>query len=82
VFRSVFADIGDEQSNRVQPEHLRLAHHEHRVDGSRPAVPALVLLDEIGAGTDPLEGGALGAAIVDHFRRAARWSWARRTTTP
>ena len=31
-------------------------------------LPALVLLDEIGAGTDPLEGGALGVAIVDHFR--------------
>ena len=32
-------------------------------------IPALVLLDEIGSGTDPIEGGALGVAIVDHFRR-------------
>jgi DNA mismatch repair protein MutS2 len=32
------------------------------------ALPALVLLDEVGAGTDPLEGGALGVAIVEHFR--------------
>jgi DNA mismatch repair protein MutS2 len=31
-------------------------------------VPALVLLDEVGSGTDPVEGGALGVAIVDHFR--------------
>jgi DNA mismatch repair protein MutS2 len=31
--------------------------------------PALVLLDEIGSGTDPIEGGALGVAVVDHFRR-------------
>jgi DNA mismatch repair protein MutS2 len=32
------------------------------------ALPALILLDEVGSGTDPLEGGALGMAIVDHFR--------------
>ena len=32
-------------------------------------LPALVLLDEVGAGTDPIEGGALGVAVVDHFRR-------------
>ena len=32
-------------------------------------MPALVLLDEVGSGTDPIEGGALGVAIVDHFRR-------------
>ena len=31
-------------------------------------MPALVLLDELGAGTDPLEGGALGVAIIEHFR--------------
>src|SRR5207248_9609793 len=33
------------------------------------ATPALVLLDEVGSGTDPIEGGALGVAVVDHFRR-------------
>ena len=32
------------------------------------ALPALVLLDEVGAGTDPVEGGALGTAVIDHFR--------------
>ena len=55
--------------DRRQPEHVLGAHHQHRGDGSRPAVPALVLLDEVGSGTDPIEGGALGVAIVDHFRR-------------
>ncbi len=34
--------------------------------------PALVLLDEVGTGTDPEEGSALGVAVVDHFRRAVR----------
>src|ERR1051325_10368789 len=32
-------------------------------------LPALVLLDEVGAGTDPVEGGALGIAVIDHFRQ-------------
>ena len=32
--------------------------------------PALVLLDEVGTGTDPEEGSALGVAVVDHFRKA------------
>jgi DNA mismatch repair protein MutS2 len=31
--------------------------------------PALVLLDEVGSGTDPIEGGALGVAVVDHFKK-------------
>jgi DNA mismatch repair protein MutS2 len=31
-------------------------------------LPALVLLDEVGSGTEPSEGGALGVGIVDHFR--------------
>ena len=32
-------------------------------------LPALVLLDEVGGGTDPVEGGALGTAVIDHFRQ-------------
>jgi DNA mismatch repair protein MutS2 len=32
-------------------------------------LPALILLDEVGSGTDPVEGGALGTAMIDHFRR-------------
>ena len=31
--------------------------------------PALVLLDEVGTGTDPEEGSALGVAVVDHFKQ-------------
>ena len=72
VFRSVFADIGDEQSIAANLSTFSW-HMANIVQMDRSlALPALVLLDEAGAGTDPVEGGALGLAIVDHLRRARR----------
>src|SRR5438874_11473286 len=69
VFRSLFADIGDEQSIEASLSTFS-AHITHIAAMDRAlATPALVLLDEIGSGTDPIEGGALGVAIVDHFKR-------------
>lgn len=68
-FRSVFADIGDEQSISASLSTFS-AHIANIVAMDRDLeLPALVLLDEVGSGTDPVEGGALGAAIIDHFRR-------------
>jgi len=70
VFRRVFADIGDEQSIAENLSTFS-AHLAAIAAMTRDlARPALVLLDEVGAGTDPTEGGALGVAIVEHFRRA------------
>lgn len=69
VFRSVFADIGDEQS--IDANLSTFSGHVANIasmDRSL-ATPALVLLDEVGSGTDPIEGGALGVAVVDHFKR-------------
>src|SRR5262249_32329845 len=69
VFRSVFADIGDEQS--VDANLSTFSGHVATTAGMAGArhTPALALLAEVGSGTDPVEGGALGVAVVDHFRR-------------
>jgi len=69
VFQSIFADIGDEQSiaNNLS---TYSGHITNIVTMDRKLeLPSLVLLDEIGTGTDPTEGGALGAALIDHFRQ-------------
>ncbi|MBM3807355.1 MAG: hypothetical protein FJW22_04090 [Acidimicrobiia bacterium] len=69
VFRSVFADIGDQQSIAASLSTFS-SHITHLVSMDRELqLPALVLLDEVGTGTDPNEGGALATAIVQHFRQ-------------
>ena len=72
VFRSVFADIGDEQSIAESLSTFS-GHIANVVEMERAlTLPALVLLDEAGAGTDPVEGGALAMAIIEHFRVRGR----------
>jgi DNA mismatch repair protein MutS2 len=69
VFTALFADIGDEQSISASLSTFS-AHITNVVAMDRELQrPALVLLDEVGAGTDPVEGGALGTAVIDHFRQ-------------
>ena len=68
VLKSVFADIGDEQS--IAQSLSTFSGHIANIVAMDAALetPALVLLDEAGAGTDPVEGGALAMSIIEHFR--------------
>jgi len=67
MFEDVWIDVGDEQSLQQSlstfSAHLsQILRIVHRARSS-----TLVLLDELGAGTDPDEGAAIGRAIVDHL---------------
>lgn len=69
VFHDVFIDIGDEQSLQQSLStfgaHIkRVKYLLHKADAS-----SLVLLDELGSGTDPDEGGAIGQAVLDELDR-------------
>lgn len=76
VFEQVLADIGDLQS--IEHSLSTFSAHVGRLrEIALDVTPdSLVLLDEIGSATDPEEGGALGVALVDHFRAAGAFTLA------
>jgi DNA mismatch repair protein MutS2 len=68
ILRQIRPDIGDHQSIAANLSTFT-AHIEHiRQIADELETPAIVMLDEVGTGTDPEEGAALGVAIVDYFR--------------
>uniref|UniRef100_A0A0D9XLD3 DNA mismatch repair proteins mutS family domain-containing protein n=1 Tax=Leersia perrieri TaxID=77586 RepID=A0A0D9XLD3_9ORYZ len=69
-FNAVYADIGDEQS--LTQSLSTFSGHLKQIGAirARSTSKSLVLLDEVGAGTNPLEGAALGMSLLESFAEA------------